>query len=309
VGGARLEDAEILVNTLSPFETLSDYTARVKNTDWLPSFNLTYELSPITNIRLAYSHSVNRPELRELARFYFYDYSIYQGAYGNPLLKRALVRNYDIRFEMFPGVGEVFAASYFYKNITDAIEERILVSSNPERTWFNSPNGRNYGFEFEARGTLDFLGAYFANMSIVGNYTRIFSDIEYEQGSKISAGNGVYYDVFETKQREMQGQSPYLINVSLLFREPTLGTSISLLFNEFGRRLDAVGDARPDDIFEETHNTIDIAVMQPIGSSWEVKFAAQDIAAKPRRFVTRLGDPHREITPGSTYSLKVSLSL
>jgi outer membrane cobalamin receptor len=308
VGGVRVEDCEELVNTISPFQVLQPYTARLKNTDKLPSLNFTYEINAITNLRFAYGQSVNRPEFRELASFYFYDYSLYQGAYGNPLLRRALVKNWDVRLEMFPDVGEVLAFSGFYKDITDAIEERIIASSNPERTWFNSPHGRNYGFELELRKGLGFLGSYLKNSAIIANFTRIYSDIEY---TDLQPGfvNGLPTFFMFTKQREMQGQSPYLANLAFHFQEPNLGTNVSILANLFGKRLDAVGDTRAVDIFEIERTVIDLAVSQSLTKSIDIKFSAQDITAAARKYETRDGQPHRTISPGSNYGVKISVSL
>ncbi len=298
VGGARLENSEQLVNTISPFSTNEPYVARLKAIDILPSLNFTYIINDITNFRLAYSQSVNRPEFREMASFYFYDYSIYEGAFGNPLLQRALSNNFDIRFEIFPGVGELLAASYFNKQISGAIEQQLIISSNPERTWFNSPNGRNYGWEFEVRKSLDFLGRYFANFSITGNYTRILSAIEYP----------IYFGANTVATREMQGQSPYMINVSLLFREPTFGTTVNLLYNEFGQRLEAVADTREQDVLEEARGVVDASITQPVLSGLELKFTIKDWGAKRKKFVTREGNPYRTIFQGTTYSLQASFT-
>ena len=298
VGGARLENSEQLVNTISPFVTDEPFVARLKKVDILPSLNFTYIINDISNFRFAYSQSVNRPESRELASFYFYDYSIYEGTYGNPLLERALSKNYDLRFEIFPGVGELVALSYFYKNISGAIEQQLIISSNPERTWFNSPSGKNYGWEFEVRKTLDFLGGYFSNFSVTGNYTRINSAIEYP----------VYFGANEFAVREMQGQSPYMINLSLLYHEPTLGTTVNVLFNEFGRRLDAVADMREQDVFEEPRGVLDASVTQPIVRGLEMKFTVKDWGARSKKFVTREGNPYRSTYQGTSYSLQASLT-
>jgi hypothetical protein len=219
--------------------------------------------------------------------------------YGNPLLQRALSKNYDVRLEVFPGIGEVVALSYFHKRISGAIEQQIIISSNPERTWFNSPYGRNYGWELEVRKNLGFLGGYLENFSITGNYTRVFSEIRYP----------VFYGSSEYGLREMQGQSPYMINVSFLFSEPSLGTTVNLLYNRFGRRLDAVGDQRSLDVFEEPRDVFDASVTQPIYTGLEIKFAVRDWGARAKKFVTREGNPYRAQFQGTTYSLQASLAL
>jgi hypothetical protein len=302
-GGVRMENADIQVRTISPFLTGAPYIARVRNIDWLPSMNLMYEIDPITNVRFAFSRSVNRPEFRELSSFYFYDYSLYEGVFGNPLLRRAMSSNYDIRLEMFPGVGEVVSASLFYKDLTDPIEMKILTSSNPERTWFNSPKGHNYGWELEVRKSLDFFGAWFSNVVIVANYTKVTSEIEY---TLFFQENGV--DKVEQRTRPMQGQSPYMLNLSTQVGIPSWGTVVSVLFNRFGRRLDAVGDSEQEDVFEEPRNRIDLAITQSLGVV-EVKITAKDLFPERRVLNIRNGDPYRTQFQGGTLSLKLGLTL
>lgn len=304
-GGVRLEDSDQRVSTISPFQTGAPFEAKVKNTDILPSVNLSYEVNPLTNLRLAYSQSVNRPEFRELASFYFYDYNIYEGVYGNPLLRRALVRNYDVRLETFPGIGEVLSGSFFYKSLTDPIEMKIVISSNPERTWFNSPSGKNYGWELEMRKSLDFLGSWFSRLLFTGNYTRIYSEIEYTVLVPTATPN-----VFASEQRTrpMQGQSPYMLNLGLQLGIPEWGTSLNILFNSFGRRLDAVGDREEVDVFEEPRTRTDVALTQSITEMVEFKFTAKDIFPEHRVLNTRQGDPYRAEFQGSTVTAKVSLN-
>jgi hypothetical protein len=316
-GGVRMENNEQLVNTISPTSTTERIAVRKKVIDYLPSANFTYIFNDVTNLRFAYSNSVDRPEFRELANFYFYDYTILEGKFGNPYLARSISRNSDVRFEIYPNVGELFAVSYFYKSISNAIEEKLLPSSNPERTWYNAPDGKNFGLEIELRKSFDFIGDYFRNFSIIGNYTVVTSKIDYVQGSKVflytDTTGGFKYDVygdkFETKQREMQGQSPYVYNVSFLFQEPTIGTSINIMHNVFGRKLDAVADFRADDIYEERHSVTDVTVNQPFARFVNIKLSLKDIFAKPREFKTREGEPYRTVFTGTSVSLQLSLTM
>ena len=79
----------------------------LNNFDILPSALLTYAAGKKTNLRLAISESVNRPEFRELASYSVFDYDNFVVIRGNPNLKRSLVKNYDLRFESFPKTGEI----------------------------------------------------------------------------------------------------------------------------------------------------------------------------------------------------------
>jgi outer membrane receptor protein involved in Fe transport len=105
-GGVR---AEAFRQDVSVPETMDPASVAVTNrlqaTDLLPSVNLTYMITDMVNLRLAYSHSVNRPEFRERSTTIFEDFLLNELIAGNPALSRAYVRNYDARLELFPGSG------------------------------------------------------------------------------------------------------------------------------------------------------------------------------------------------------------
>jgi outer membrane receptor protein involved in Fe transport len=240
-----------------------------------------------------------------MANVRFYDFDRIQNVQGNPGLTRALIRNYDVRFELFPDIGEVLAVSYFYKDLDNAIEERLIASPDRfTRTWFNSPRGTNQGYEIEARKSFGFLGDYFSNFSLTGNFTQVWSEIEYRD-----VNTDVYPPVISTKTRDMQGQSPWMINLSFLFTEPSLGTTFNILYNKIGRRLDAVMDDRDDDIYEEPYGVVDVAVTQELSWGAEAKFAVRNIFGADKEF-TRGPDeePYSELSAAQEFSLSLSVN-
>lgn len=299
-GGARVENwsqTVIVPKTMTPGGPVTRNLYKV--VDVLPSFNLTYLVRDDMNVRVAYSHSVNRPEFRERAPVIFEDFLRNEIVGGNLDLARAYVRNYDVRFEFFPNVGEVLALSYFEKHISGAIEEQLLFSGTRTRVYFNSGNTKNAGWELEFRTSLDFLGGYLKNFSITGNYTRITSRVEYQ----LTTGNSSNTQIVQAS-RPMQGQSPYMINLSLLFTEPTVGTTVSLLYNKFGRRLNTVG-FNAADIYEEAREAVDVALIQPIIQGLEGKFTIKNLTGKDK-VLTRDDFPYERINAGTTYSLQLS---
>jgi hypothetical protein len=302
-GGARLENAEEIVRvprTTAPRGPVS--TARLKNVDVLPSLNFTYVINNVTNLRLAYSHSVSRPDFRELASTGFYDFIKYELVGGNPDLKRSLIRNYDVRLEVFPEIGEVLAISFFHKRITDAIEEKLVQTANRTRTWFNSERATNTGWEVELRKSLGFLGGYFNNFSATVNYMRVKSEVEVPSTEGNSQSTHVVVST-----RPLQGQSPYTINISLLFTEPHLGTSLNILYNRFGRRLETVGFLASD-IYEDPRDLVDLSITQPITNALDLKFTVRNLANKAR-VLTRDQQLYEQTTTGRTYSLQFTLGL
>ncbi len=312
VGGARWEDARLRAFTYLPaYEngspTFVQDTARLQNADLLPSFNLTYVINEITNLRFAYSNSVNRPELREIANVSYYDFVNYEEVRGNPSLHRAWVENYDSRFEFYPNVGEILAVSVFYKRITDAIEQQVVWSSNPGKQFINTPMAENYGMELEVRKSLAFLNEWMERFSVTGNYSRIISKVQFSEVRIV----GLTPDFVPIKEtftdiRSMQGQASYTLNGGLHFTEMGWGTSISLMYNRFGGRVDAIADIRDEDIYELPRGTVDVSITQKLTPSLEVKLSGHDVGSSVRRYEFRTGQMFKNLVVGASYGLSFS---
>lgn len=307
-GGLRIERSRQSVSTAQGRLGADPVGSTLFTTDLLPSATITFVIDERQNFRAAYSHTVNRPEFRERSAFYYYDFDRSEYVRGNAQLTRALIRNYDLRYEFFPSFGDVMAASYFYKSLTDPIEETRTYTSFTERTWINAPSGKNYGWEFEIRKNLSFISDYLALSSVSANYTRIISSVPFRENK----GNSTALQFIEG-ERQMQGQSPYLWNVSVSFTEPTFGTAVNVLYNEYGSRIDAVGDikAGDGDVYEQKRGTLDLSLTQPLGmmmKGLEWRFSAKNLNNQPIVF-TQGRDVHRMNTVGINYTMQLSYSL
>ncbi|HET6348652.1 MAG TPA: TonB-dependent receptor, partial [Candidatus Krumholzibacteria bacterium] len=306
-GGARVEDSKQTVTSPKAADDPTLVSTGSHDTDWLPSGNLTCEVTRTSNIRLGYFKSVNRPEFREQANVAYLDFDQNQTVLGNPDLQRATIKNYDARVEWFPAPGEVVAASYFYKDLTDAIEEELLPSPDRYvRTWFNSPSGKNKGYEIEFRKSLGFVLGVLENFVVQGNFTHVTSEVQYEDSH--TNQNGV--PITETKTRPLQGQAPYTVNAGLTYSVPEIGLSTSLLYNRFGRRLDAVGDSRDEDIYEEPRDLVDFALTEQFTNWIRLKFTMKDLLAQDKVLTFgNTGSTWERVNAGTTYALSLSFSL
>src|SRR5690606_23322666 len=147
----------------------------------LPFVNMTYNLSANSLFRLAYSHTVNRPEFRELAPFTFYDFDLQLDVIGNTDLKVATVHNIDLRWELYPSSTEQFSLGVFYKNFRNPIETRIITgANNPILLFQNAKAANNGGVELEVRKAVSATSSsrFLNNLSLVFNAAYIFSEIE-----------------------------------------------------------------------------------------------------------------------------------
>jgi len=299
ITGARLENSLQQINSFDLSGRIP-LSYQLKKIDVLPSFNLIHRLSEKTNLRFSYSQTINRPELRELAPFSYFDFATQTSLTGNPNLRRALIRNYDLRLEVFPGLGELLSVSTFYKSITDAIEKVVVsgVSLGAERTFTNSEFAKIYGFELETRISLGFIGDYFNNFSINGNYSWIKSIVDVKATETTIA----------RKERPLQGQSPYVINLGFYFTEPSLGTSFNLMFNRIGERIVEVATFYEEDVIEQPRDVIDITIAQPLFTNFELKLGIKDLLAKEQLFTqgdkrSRVNSANRGISLGVSYKL------
>jgi len=260
-GGVRVE------RYTQDLKALNQPTIKKEDLDVLPSFLLTWSLNSKTNLRLAGSQAVNRPEFRELASYSVFDYENYNVIRGNPLLQRSKNTNGDLRYEFFPGSGEIISASVFYKHFDHPIEQ--VNAGNDVLSYENATQATAYGAELEIRKRLGFLGGDFFNQ------LTFYTNLAYIKGS-VKFGNVNF-------NSPLQGQSPYLINAGLTYSTPNDGFSFNILYNRIGPRLKyraVTGGAL--NIFENSRDLIDAQVSKKVlKDKVELKLTISDLLAQP----------------------------
>jgi len=234
-----------------------------------PSANLAINLNSKNMIRAAYGLSVNRPEFRELAPFYFVDFDLNAGIYGNPSIKQAYIQNFDLRFEHYPSPNETFNIGLFYKLFKNPIEMVIMGNNPTQYTFENVPSAYSFGIETDVRKSLGFISGA-ENFSIILNATLIRSKVLFNPGDL-------------NRDRPLQGQSPYMINAGIFYYNDDNGLMITALYNVIGKRIVAVGRPSPNswedipNIYEMPRNVVDLAVSKKIGKHYEIKVGIKDL--------------------------------
>jgi len=248
--------------------------------DFLPSFNLTFNPQSKSNIRIAGSRTVARPEFREIAPFIFFDFETIASTAGTPNLKRSSILNADVRYEWYPKAGEVVSVGAFYKEFTDPIELRLNSASVATRRQYQFQNAVSadlYGAEFEVRKSLSFLSKssdWLKGLFISGNASFIFSEVLL--GNVDAAGN-----ILPATSRPLQGQSPYLVNAGLQYDSES-GFGASILYNKIGHRLALVGNNDFGDIYERPRDLFDLQISQKvIKRKGEVRLTVSDLLNQP----------------------------
>jgi outer membrane receptor for ferrienterochelin and colicin len=295
VGGLRVEAFRQTVNTFDLFDTDLDgdqdvITAENKNTDLFPAVNYIYALTGRQNVRIGFSQTVNRPEFRELAPYEFTDIVGGRAVVGNPELRRALIQNFDARWELFPGAEQVLSASVFYKNFKDPIEKIIEPTAQLRTSFTNAESARNFGIEIEARKTLS------SWLLIGGNYTFVDSSVSLSQQAA---------QVQTSLERALAGQSAHVFNALAEVRN-TWG-AVRMLYNYFGDRISDVGSFGLPDIYEDGRGTIDLVLI----AKWKqlnFRVSAENLGDETYLF-TQGGKLQREYTMGRTFQFGVGVNV
>lgn len=259
-GGVRVENNVQKLNS----NTIPGDTVMINNdtTTILPSVNVAYNFTDRMLVRVAYGKTLNRPEFREIAPFSFYDFvfnSIYS---GNPELKTPSIDNYDLRWEFYPRPGENITIGAFYKRFVNPIEVYFVpgIGSGGTRgfTWANAYQARNYGLEIEIRKKLDSINVpIIRNLSVIANAAWIKSVIDL---NKDSLGS-------ETSQRPMMGQSPWIANAGLYYRNDSIGLSVNVMYNVIGPRVVVVGIPDIPAVWEMPRHQVDLSITQTLGKN------------------------------------------
>ncbi len=295
--GVRVEDGLQDVRSFDLF-TPSRITARgrLRDSDWLPSANVTLALTRSINMRLGASRTLSRPDLNELSPSPSLEYVGGMRVSGNPDLQRARIDNYDLRFEGFPGLSEVVAVGLFLKRLHQPIEQVIQGGAPPVLVPRNSDRGENSGVELELRSGLRRLHPRLGRLSLNANASFIRSRVRLaEQLSALGSST-----------HPLQGQASYLVNAALSYAPGDGKADVSVLFGATGRRLRTLGLLPLPDVYDQPSTSLDCTASVAPGKHLRLKLAARNLL--DRRIRQLQGE--REVSStrdGRSYSVALSL--
>lgn len=277
---------ELITNTRDNAE--SPFSHNYEYSDLFPSVNTTYKFNDKHQLRLSYGKTVNRPEFREVSPSVFYDFDLASDVQGNTDLKPCYIQNVDFRYEFYPSKGELISIAAFYKYFDSPIEWTYTVTGGTSLvySYMNAKRANNYGIELDIRKDLSFIGLPGFSWSFNG--ALIKSRVKFEEGSK-------------EENRPMQGQSPYLVNTGIFYKNDKMQLDIALLYNRIGKRIIGVGRSegttsgnetlRVPDSYEMPRDVIDLSASKKFGKHWEVKLSIRDLLAQ-KVYYKQFADVH-----------------
>jgi hypothetical protein len=287
--GVRMEQFNQKLNSPNGFNSiLPPATIDSTITDFLPSINFVYALTKKMNIRLGYAETVNRPEFRELAPVVFYDYAQQYSLNGDPRIQRAKIKNYDFRYEFFPGKAQLFSISTFYKEFKNPIEFLFLPSLLGSQGFYaNSTSAKVKGVEAEFRTLISTLLGIKRENSFLNKFTLSANAAIMQSNVQIV---DTIYSIPPTEFKnndQLQGQSPYIVNGSLNFNDDKFGFSTTISANRVGDRILVKGTLDPNgarsvfNLVEKGRTVIDFQVAKLfLKNKLELKLNVKDLLAQ-----------------------------
>lgn len=255
VGHAVTQDTTGTVTGISSVPGSQTYT------DLFPSVQLKYTVAPGSDVRVAVTRGIARPDYSQLA-------PSLQGTLGgsksnpanltagNPNLKPQHAWNYDLLAEhYFQSVG-VLSAGVFYKSITDFIFSRTFTYAGPISTFQgqlgtrpeNGGAGHLLGFEGEWVERFVFLPGALAGFGVDANMTHVDSRV------LVDPSTGRY--------APLARQSPNLANVALTYDYGPVSARGAWAYQ--GANINAYGDGTATaagDNYYYAHSQIDASVI------------------------------------------------
>ncbi|MGB5981379.1 MAG: TonB-dependent receptor [Nonlabens sp.] len=248
----------------------------IDKADLFPSMNLIYDLNENKDFKLrgSYARTTARPSFKEASAAQIVDPILGFTFIGNPDIQPSYINNFDVRLEKYSESSDFFAVSTFYKTFKDPIEITFFEAATDQFTPQNLGDATVLGAEFEVRKTLDFIGLrnfnFQTNVSLIRSEQKI---IEQELGFRErTAREGETVD----DTRELQGQSPYLINAGFTYDSEENGWKTGLFFNVQGRTLEVVASADVPDVYTLPFNSLNFN----LGKTWTSENTEHNISFK-----------------------------
>jgi hypothetical protein len=307
LAGIRQESStQQLIDTKSgvPYDPL-------ETNDALSSLSFNYSINNENKIRLGFSNTLSRPDFREFSPNRYKDPITEDIVFGYPELKYTTINNLDLKYEWYLSYDEIFSVGLFLKDFTNPVE--TIVNQDPDSqsgkkivSFRNAEGATSKGFEMSIRKKLNFFGDSFSNYFIASNFALIDSSIQLDKNS-----DDVMIKELSTTDRAMQGQSPYVLNIHLGYDNLNTGRSAILLYNEFGKRIVALGSYGAPDYYEYPFRKLDFVVKWQLNDTYDLQ--VKKIGYSLDFKLTNILDAKREVRQGDvvveTYKPGVGFTL
>ena len=299
--GARYEDSTQDVTTFELIDPTRRNTRELTEAALLPAMTITWLPGggESQQVRLGYSRTLNRPDLKELSAAPYIDPEERYTVVGNPDLMVASIDNIDLRWEYyFDNVSNIQLA-LFHKRFQDPIERVIRLGAGGIRTFANAESATLRGVEMQLRTGLGPLADALRDFEFRLNAAFV--------GSRVDIGQAGAQQT--STERRLEGQSPWVANVQFSYDNPDRDLQAALLFNMAGERIVDVGTQGLPDSYEQPVARLDFNYRQAVdfrGMPLKLQVKIRNLLDDDYE-VLRGGRAERLYTRGRSISFSVDL--
>lgn len=297
IAGVRSEEN---VQTLSyPFgDPANNIEDVLDESDSLPSIALSYDLDDAWKFRTSFSQTLSRPGVIERSRASMYDPETDEQIFGNPDLISANIDNLDVRIEYYFGDGGSASLAAFNKVIENPIEKTVPDGSGSALDGYTFRNA----VEAELNGVeLDFNKQVFDGNTWAilagGNIAYISSEVTLDEDSLRLEGE-------ISQGRELQGQSPFLVNLQIGIDHLPSAQSFTILLNSFDDKIYKVvlGEGL-ENVLEVGRTSLDFAYEKEFENASKITFRIKNMLDEPVEY-SQNGNIIEGYSRGTALSLK-----
>jgi TonB-dependent receptor len=279
-----------------PLEEGNDYL------NFFPMAHLRYRIDDRTNLRLAWTNTLARPDFSILAPYQRVDFDDETIERGNPALLPSRVMGVDLMAErFFQDVGLV-SLGVFYKRLNDFTYRRTFVEQGGEFDGFqvrmreNGATAESLGFEAAWQQRLAFLPGIWSGLGLMANYTWT--------GSRAQL-------VEIDREVRLPRQIPHVANAGVTF--DVGGLQSALTVNHRSRYLfEVTADAVPDhrshlyptaDRYLRAQTQLDLTASYRVGRSGSLFMEVNNLLDTPQTWY----DGHPDMHYRSSYNMRWGL--
>ncbi len=259
--GVRFEKFDLVYTGERQDGTRFDEQKILDKADIFPSANFIYELNEDANqkVRASFSRTTARPSFKEASIAEIFDPTSNTFFIGNIDIQPTYINNFDLRYENYGEGTNFFAISAFYKTFDDPIELSFIREARGQFTPLNLGDATVFGAEIEFRRN---LGSYFnlsTNFSIIESNQKFSEDERDARRDNLRAGEEL------EDGRQLQGQSPFIVNVGVNYNNPENGWQGGVFYNAQGKTLQIVGNGDIPDVFTLPFHSINLNIGKSFG--------------------------------------------
>lgn len=253
--------------------TIPGKFATINYTDYLPSINAKYALTSNQALRASFYESVQRPAYADLIPYPVLLSTEVYPIIGNPYLQHSQIYNADLRWEFFPGTFDEFLVGGFYKYLINPMERQFVTGQGESlyQELVNLGNAHNFGFEFSAE-------KFFGDIGLSANYTYTNSQITSLKRIDVQ---GQSSPTFRDQTRPLQGQTPSIGNLSVLYKNTRNGINAQLALSYTGETIAEVSEYYGLDTWQKAAVTLDLSAQKTFGRHYTVFIKANNLLNTP----------------------------